>query len=94
MSTNHYTTSTYGAVNYQGLQYFLTEAAELSGRRFDDGWDDDAPDGAEYIAEYCANAVGPDGEDVTIYWQFLAVKGEEDQGYEWDDESITQVIPQ
>ena len=87
--------STYGTVNYQGQQYRLTEDASLSNRLFNGGWQD-AVDGAQYIAEYCASGVSLEGAPVTIYWQFEAVKGmePEDEGsYDWA-RSISQVRPQ
>jgi len=74
-------------VEYDGKQYAMTRQAELSNRVFP-GWFGDADEGGNYTAEYSAPAVGTDGRDYKIIWQFDEVRGEEpDDGsnYDWYD---------
>ena len=77
-----------GTVKFSGKTYALTRQADLTNRVFH-GWFGDANEDGEYTVEYSAPAVGQDGTEVTVYWQFDEVKGEEMEpsDYDWDNVS-------
>lgn len=83
----------YGEVRYAGKRYALIEVAVLTNRVFT-GWFGDAADGEEYVSEWAANAIGMDGNQYVVKWQFDLIRGEEpedDSNLPWDDERITDV---
>lgn len=78
-------------VSYQGKNYKLIGDISATNRVFS-GWWGDAKNGEEYIAEYSAPAVGDDGEEYVIRWQFDVIKGDEPEDDTLDWENVYQVI--
>lgn len=68
----------YGSVTYEGVSYRLQEQAEQTCRVFP-GWWGDAKAGERYLSEWFAPALSPDGEKVTVYWQFEQIRGNEQE---------------
>ena len=76
----------FGAVTFKGVEYAILAQAEFTNRVFDGGYQD-AETGEEYTTEYSAPAVGEDGYEYVVRWQFDVVKGEEpaDEDHDWND---------
>lgn len=75
-----------GEVEHEGKFYALTSQPELSNRVFS-GWWGDVSDGEEYTAEWSAPAMGEDGYEYVVRWQFSEIKGAEREAdsLDWDD---------
>lgn len=89
-------TTNFGTVNHNGKVITLTDQAVLSNRVFTSWWGD-ASEGESYTAEYHANGVDENGNDVMVYWQFDEIKGQEpedESNYPWDDEHVSKVVLQ
>jgi len=73
-------------IAFRGEKYAVLCQAELSNRVFA-GWWGDAKIGGDYTAEWVAPAIGANGRDYKVIWQFYEVKGEENDpdSYDWDD---------
>lgn len=73
-------------IEFGGNKYAVTRQAELSNRVFP-GWFGDAAAGEEYTAEWSAPAIGQDGREFRVVWQFDEVKGDESEpdSYDWGD---------
>lgn len=85
-----------GEVHHDGQLYDLVEDATPTNRAFPGGWGD-ASEGEFYTAEYGAAAVDQEGKPVKVVWQFDETKGrepEDESNYPWDDEHISNVVPQ
>lgn len=83
-------TGGYDVIEWGGAKYAVTRQPELSNRVFP-GWWGDAATGDGYTAEWSAPAIGQDGGDYLVVWQFDDVKGDDGDAsdYDWDD--ITDV---
>lgn len=82
----------YGTITYEGKNYLLLSDAELTNRCFDGDYNH-AEVGETYTFEMKADAVGEeDGIDVTVYWMFEEVKGEEKENLDEYDYSIASDI--
>lgn len=79
-------TEKFGSVEFNGKKYALMAQAELTNRLFDGGFQG-AETGDEYTTEYSAPAMGEDGEEYVVRWQFDVIKGEEpaDEDHDWDN---------
>lgn len=66
----------HGTVEFKGKHYALIDKAELTNRLFM-GWWGDAYEGDEYVSEFSAPAMGQDGCEYCVLWQFDVVKGQE-----------------
>ena len=76
----------FGSVEFGGKKYALMAQAEFTNRLFAGGFQD-AETGEEYTTEYSARAMGEDGYEYFVRWQFDVVKGDEpaDEDHDWDD---------
>ena len=76
----------FGSVEFSGKKYALMAQAEFTNRLFAGGFQD-AETGEEYTTEYSAPAMGEDGYEYFVRWQFDVIKGEEpsDEDHDWDD---------
>ncbi len=88
-------TKKHGEISFEGRSYALIAQAEPTNRIFGNSWDH-AADGEEYTAEYSAPAIGEDGEEYVVRWQFTMVRGQEpedgaDLPCDWTKPSV--VIP-
>ena len=80
-------------ITYNGQKYELLEQASLSNRSFPGDFQS-AEEGEQYTAEYWAAAKDSDGNDVTVYWQFDEVKGQEPEDesqYDFSTDNIVKV---
>ena len=66
----------FGEVSFKGVSYALISQAAPTDRLFGGGWSD-AAEGEAYTAEYSAAAMGQDGEEYVVRWQFEMVRGQE-----------------
>ena len=76
----------FGEVSSEGARFALSDCASLTNRVFP-GWYGDAKEGEEYISEWAAPGIDPEGHEVVVHWQFYLVKGAEpeDSLLDWDD---------
>ena len=76
----------FGTVEFGGKEYALMAQAEFTNRLFAGGFQD-AETGEEYTTEYSAPALGDDGYEYVVTWQFDVIKGDEpaDEDHDWDD---------
>ncbi len=81
----------YGAVNYKGKKYILTEQAYLTNRCIPYwGWEN-RTDGEEYEFEMACEAIEFEtGTECTVYWIFKDVKS--DDSKELDEFDYTENI--
>lgn len=81
-----------GEAEFEGKIYALTSQPELSNRVFS-GWWGDVSEGEEYTAEWSAPAMGEDGYEYVVRWQFSEMKGAEREAdsLDWDD--VNEVVP-
>lgn len=79
-------------IEFGGKKYAVTREAEYSNRVFPGSFND-ADDDGNHIAEYRAPAIGTDGCDYWVVWQFDENKNDElstdEYGHDWDN--ITDV---
>ncbi|MBZ6064686.1 hypothetical protein LA374_00440 [Aeromonas schubertii] len=80
-----------GEAEFEGKIYALTSKPELSNRIFS-GWWGDVSEGEEYTAEWSAPAMGEDGNEYVVRWQFSEMKGAEREAdsLDWDD--VNEVV--
>ncbi|USG65145.1 hypothetical protein NDK47_23980 [Brevibacillus ruminantium] len=81
--------SNYGTVNFEGKTYKLTGEADFTNRLLEGRYKNytDASEGDKYDAEFSAPAVDNEGNEVTVYWMFEFVKGDEPEldSLNWKD---------
>lgn len=80
-----------GEAEFEGKIFALTSQPELSNRIFS-GWWGDVSEGEEYTAEWSAPAMGEDGYEYVVRWQFSEMKGAEREAdsLDWDD--VNEVV--
>lgn len=81
-----------GEVNFSDSEYALIGPAQRTNSMFP-GWFGDASEGETYVDQWSAPAMGRDGEEYVIRWEFDVTKGAEpeDDSHDWDD--VSEVIP-
>lgn len=81
-----------GEVEFQGAAYALIQQPALTNCVFP-GWWGDVKAGEDYICDWSAPAMGQDGEEYVVRWQFTLIKGEEpdDDAHDWDD--VHEIVP-
>ena len=81
----------FGAVDYQGKTYALTNQATQTDRVFPGSWGD-AGEGEGYTQEWSAAGIDAEENEVVVRWQFEVTKGQEPADDEHDWASPYQVI--
>lgn len=87
--------SDFGAVEIEGLPVQISSQPSLTNRVFS-GWWGDAADGDSYLAEYQADGITQNGEQVKVTWRFDVTKGDEpedESDYPWEDEQHITITP-
>ena len=80
-------------VNFEGKEYRLLEQAEVTGTELDGRFTNyhEAQNGETYDFEMSAPALDDEENEVTVYWMFEAVKGEEQELDSYDYDNVDRV---
>lgn len=81
-------------ITFEGTTYTLTADAEPTSRLMPYAPYHEAEEGESYWFEMSAPCQDADGNEYTMYWEFEAVKGQEQELDQYDyDSGITKVEP-
>lgn len=80
-----------GKVEFESKCYALICQSELSDRVFS-GWWGDVSEGEEYTSEWSAPAMGEDGNEYVVRWQFTEIKCAEREPADLDWDDVYEVI--
>ena len=80
-------------VKFDGKEYRLTEQAEVTGTELDGRFTNyhEVQNGETYDFEMSAPALDDEENEVTVYWMFENIKGEEKELDEFDYDNVDRV---